>query len=103
MKKILIVIMILSILLLTTGCWTENNKTECVKEKWIKNSGSTKQRYMVGMESGEVYMIEDSMVKWQWESSDIYNQITEGKCYTITYFWFRNGMMSEYHNILRVK
>ena len=86
------------------GYWTTNSVNECVKEKWIKSApGSTDQTYMVGMQSGEVYTIKDSVIKWQFASSNLYNSVTEGQCYDIDYFGWRVPFFSMYHIIIDVK
>ena len=105
--KIIIPILLMSLLL--TGCnrfyWKEHQSTECVKEKWIKAAPGehSSQKYLVGMQSGEVYQITDSLFKWQFRSSDIYNQITEVNCYDVTWFGFRNGYFSIYKTIYSVE
>ena len=71
------------------------------KEKWIKSSGDSKQKYLIGMQSGEVYEITDSIFKWQWRSSDIYNSIDANKCYDFTVFGWRIGFLSMYKVIYR--
>jgi len=71
--------------------------------KYIKGVGNSGQKYLVGMTNGEVFQIKDSIFKWQWRSSDIYNKIEDGLCYDITYFGWRIGFFSTYKNIYTAK
>ena len=105
LKKSIIAFGIILCLLFLPACnffyWKESVVNECEKEKWIKSSGDSKQKYLIGMQSGEVYEITDSIFKWQWRSSDIYNSIDANKCYDFTVFGWRIGFLSMYKVIYR--
>lgn len=47
-----------------------------------------------------VYSNEDSVFPWKQRSSDIYNQLEEGKKYTCTVAGWRIGFFSSYKNIV---
>jgi hypothetical protein len=66
------------------------------KERVIKDSSS----YYLIYGENETYKLEDSTVKWQFRSSDIYGHLEIGKTYNLTVYGFRYGYTSDYRNII---
>lgn len=104
MKRFACAIITAGLLLSGCGYYDEQSSKECVKDKWTKQvSSDSGQKYLVGMQSGEVYEITDSLVKMRFDSANMFNKLTVGKCYKITYFGWRIPSMSEYRVILRAE
>lgn len=103
LKIVLLGIMILSGLLLLTGCtettttstYSDNKEVIFVKDKWIKRVDD-RDLYMIGTEN-EVFKIEDNLIKWN--SADLYNKIEIGKKYKITTTGYRSTFFSSFRNI----
>jgi len=78
----------------------ENELTITVKEKWIKRSDDSGDRYMVSDTNGNVYEITDLFFAWRWNSSDLYAYIDEGETYHIRTYGWRVPLFSWYPNIV---
>jgi hypothetical protein len=78
---------------------TEGSETIKIKEKWIKYHGDD-AKYLVSSTNGQVFQITDTIIKWRWDSSNLYASIDEGdKCTIKTQGW-RFPLFSDYKNIL---
>ena len=66
------------------------------KERVVKDQSSY---YLIYTES-ETLTIQDTIIKGQWESSDLYGHIKEGQTYTFTVYGWRSGFFSMYRNII---
>jgi hypothetical protein len=71
------------------------NKTERI-------TTNSESKYMVYTDNG-VYENTDSVLNNKFNSSDLYNEIKEGKKYTCTAVGFRNGFTSNYENLITCK
>ena len=83
---------------------TVEEKTVNITKTDIKRTGSgedSDDQYLVYTDKG-TYKIQDSVWHWQFESSDIYGKLREGKNYKIKCFGFRIGLFSSYKNIYSV-
>lgn len=74
-----------------------------VKDKYIKRSGSEKDKYLVVDTEGNTYQITDLTFKGKWNSTDLYNQLDIGQTYKIETSGIRNGFLSLYSNINKVE
>lgn len=50
-----------------------------------------------------VYRIEDTVLRWQWDSSDKYATVEDGKTYKFTIVGYRLPILSMYPNIIDIK
>ena len=82
---------------------TETEVEFTVKEKWIKASSKYGQDYLIGSEEGEVFENTDALLKLKFHSSDIWNEIEEGKRYKAKIIGWRIPFLSWYRNILEVE
>ena len=74
-----------------------------VKDKYIKGTAKTSQKYLVVDENKNTYEITDLFFRGKWNSTDLYNELEVGKKYKITTSGVRNGFWSWYPNINKVK
>jgi hypothetical protein len=96
------VTLILSLFLMfTPGFYKEHQVTGIVldKERVMKDSSSY---YLIYLDD-ETLTIQDSWVKGQFRSSDIYGHIEQGKEYKFTVYGWRSGIFSMYRNIIKVE
>lgn len=109
-KIIIMILVVIGILLILSGCSNnyqvntitieeieETDEIITVTDKWIKRADN-KDLYLIGTEN-EVFKIEDNAFILKFNSSDIYNQIQIGKTYRITTTGMRSNLMSWYRNI----
>lgn len=68
------------------------------KERVVKDQSSY---YLIYTEN-ETFTIQDTLIKGQWRSSDIYGNIEEGREYKFTVYGIRSGFFSMYRNIINV-
>ena len=70
-----------------------------IKEKWVKYSGED-AKYLVSTENDQVFQITDTLIKWRFDSSNLYAQLEEGDVCTVKTQGWRLGIASDYKNIL---
>ena len=107
-KKIVEVIFTIMVILITIGfCksyYSTKTYTVIVTDKNIKNARNTSQ-YLVftKLESGETktFAISDNLIKWRWNSSDVYAEIEVGKTYQLEVIGWRVPILSRYENIIK--
>lgn len=78
--------------------YTESQITATVTDK--ERITEAKSSYYLVYTDKEVFTIQDSWVKWRWNSSDVYGDLEIGKTYNLTVFGWRSGFLSLYRNIL---
>jgi len=77
-------------------------ETITIDEKWVKYKGND-AKYLISSEDEQVFQITDSIIKWRWDSSNLYARLDEGKTYEIKTQGFRFPLFSDYKNILEVE
>lgn len=78
---------------------TDGEEKITVKEKWEKRSGDT-SKYLVSSTNGQVFQITDTFIKWGFDSSNLYADLSAGdRCKIKTQGW-RFPFLSDYKNIL---
>ena len=82
--------------------FTSGTETITVKEKWIKYQGND-AKYLISSGNGQVFEITDSIIRWRFDSSNLYADLDEGKTYDIKTQGWRFAIMSDYKNILEVE
>ena len=91
------------------GAYRTDTYTVTISEKTVKNynvkysngSNGIKSKYLVFTTDGEVYEITDTILRWRFNSSNLYGKLQVGKTYKITVNGFRIPLFSEYRNILK--
>ena len=79
------------------------NKQETVvtvTDKGVKRKGSSDDKYLIYTDV-TTYEITDSLLKWRWNSSDLYGSIQVGKTYKIETGGYRIDILSMYQNIYK--
>ena len=79
---------------LTTG-----SETITIKEKWVKYHGDD-AKYLISSTNGQVFQITDTIIKWRWNSSDLYASLDDGQTCQIKTQGWRFPIFSDYKNIL---
>lgn len=80
---------------------TSGSENIIIKEKWVKYHGND-AKYLVSSTNGQVFQITDTIIKWRWNSSDLYAYLEPGmNCNIVTQGW-RFPILSDYKNILSV-
>lgn len=85
-----------------TYAFTTGYETITIKEKWVKYSGED-AKYLVSSEGGQVFQITDSVIKWRFDSSNLYADLDEGDTYNINTQGWRFAVFSDYKNILEIE
>ena len=101
----ILLIIVIAVLLITypvSYAFTSGEETITVKDKWVKYHGSD-AKYLVSSEDGQVFEITDSIIRWRFDSSNLYADIDVGNSYDISYQGWRFAFMSDYKNIIEVK
>lgn len=73
-------------------------KTITVTGKESHRHGDSNDKYLV-YTTDTTYEITDSLLKWRWDSSDLYGKIEEGKTYRVETGGYRIPLFSMYENI----
>ena len=108
-KVIAIVTVILVILITIPMCsnyYSEKSYKITVTGKEVKNSiDDSKYLIFAKTENGETktFSIEDNVIKWRWNSSDVYGDVEIGKTYEIKVIGWRIPIISSYENIMKIK
>lgn len=99
---LIIVIVVLLITYPVAYAFTSGEETIIVKDKWVKYHGND-AKYLVSSEDGQVFEISDSIVRWRFDSSNLYADIDVGNSYDIKIQGWRFSLLSDYKNILEVE
>ena len=81
---------------------TMGEETITIKEKWVKYQGGG-AKYLTSSENGQVFQITDSILKWRWDSSDLYASLEENQNCNIKTQGWRFSFFSDYKNILEAE
>jgi len=73
-----------------------------VHEKWVKSQGKG-MIYLFSDSFGNVYSIEDSWIKQEFDASDRYAKIQPGKTYRIDTFGKRLHIPTNYPNAIHIE
>lgn len=84
-----------------------NEATDVVKthdkQVMTRQTGRSISNYYLVFTDKEVFMIEDSLSRFMFHSSDLFNEIKTGQCYTFTVYGYRDHLLSQYRRILEVR
>ena len=83
--------------------YNEQTYVATVTDKDVKNyNNSSKYLVFTKTEDGDtrVFSVEDSLLRFRWNSSDVYGEIEVGKTYRFTTVGFRFEILSMYENII---
>lgn len=106
-----IIVLVIIIILFTIGVGIMKNMTEkvyqvTVTEKQVKRSDDA-DKYLIytQLEDGQVRVFEntDSLLKFKFNSSDVYARIQVNGKYRFTVVGFRIPILSAYENIIKVQ
>ena len=96
-------------LVLLTGCFSLQEYGDSQDEPTTNCTVDGKERVDLGGDEGSeyrvysscgVFKVVDDPLKGHWNSADTYNSIKEGKTYDFKAYGIRNGLLSEFPNIL---
>lgn len=82
------------------------NDTQCtitITDKERVNDGGSSRYLIFGeSENGEMLVFKntDSILRWKWNSSDVYGELKVGSTYKVTVVGYRIRFLSEYQNII---
>ena len=101
----ILLIIVIAVLLITypvSYAFTSGEETITIKDKWVKYHGND-AKYLVSSEDGQVFEITDSIIRWRFDSSNLYADIDVGNSYDIETQGWRFAFMSDYKNILEAE
>lgn len=82
--------------------WDTQEATVTGKERITKvRDGSDQSYYLVYTDKG-TFKVEDSIVLFRFDSSDLYGKIKADSTYTFRTVGFRAGFLSEYPNVVTI-
>lgn len=75
------------------------------KERIVQNNDSRYLIYTTVENTGETLVLEntDNLLRWKFNSSDLYAELQEGNTYNVTVVGIRLGIFSWYENIVRIE
>ena len=83
--------------------YNEQTYVATVTDKDVRNYNNS-SKYLVFTktedEETRVFSVEDSLLRFRWNSSDVYGEIEVGKTYQFTTVGFRFEILSMYENII---
>ncbi len=83
--------------------YNEQTYVATVTDKDVRNYNNS-SKYLVFTktedEETRVFSVEDSLLRFRWNSSDVYGEIEVGKTYRFTVVGFRIEILSMYENII---
>lgn len=98
----IVVVIIFSAAYSMAYVFTSGTEVITVKEKWVKYQGQD-AKYLISSEDGQVFQVTDSIIKWRFDSSNLYASLEKGVTYDITTQGWRFAFLSDYKNILEAK
>lgn len=101
-----IAIISLTILKASYAYKTKFNKKITIDKKFervVGNKHGTTQVYCVSTTDGEIYQLSKSIWYWQFYSAEMWTSLKKGHTYEITGYGWRQGFLSLYPNIVKIK
>ena len=85
--------------------YTRHEITDTVigKERVTKTTTKGLDSYYLVYCQNETFTIKDTFAYWQYQSSDLYGHLEQGKTYTFQVYGWRSGFFSMYKNIVSYK
>ncbi len=102
MKKVLITTLLTAALAIFLGYCTSPWWTAVSQEIYVKKTERVEQTYLVYSDKG-VFRNEDSWHYFKFDSSDLYNELEQGKTYQCKSYGVRVGFLSMYPNLVSCK
>ena len=109
MKNLSVALIALILLVLVTypvayySQWDTQEAAVTGKERVTKvRDGNDKSYYLVYTDKG-TFKVEDSIILFRFNSSDLYGSIKTDSTYTFNTVGFRAGFLSEYPNVVTIK
>lgn len=100
---ILAILLVIGLIAYTLGyAFTTGSETITIKEKWVKYHHDD-AKYLVSSTNGQVFQITDTLIKWRWDSSDLYAYLESGQTCKIKTQGWRFPFFSDYKNILEAE
>lgn len=97
------IVILLAMIVMGCPAATSNEVYHNVKVKSKESVNKRDSHYYLVFGDKEVFMVDDSLSRLVFDSSDIYNAIDIGKCYDFTTYGYREPIMSQYERIIGVK
>ena len=99
---VIALIVIVCIIVGAVNYYSTKTYTATVTDKYVKNYDDSVYLVSTELEDGSVrvFAVEDTLLKWRWNSSDVYAQIKVGKTYKFEVIGWRIGFFSNYENII---
>lgn len=101
----ILLVVVVAVLIMTypiSYALTSGEETITVKDKWVKYHGND-AKYLVISEDGQVFEVSDSIIRWRFDSSNLYADIDIGNTYDIKTQGWRFAILSDYKNILEIE
>ncbi len=81
---------------------TDGVTTITVEETFIvRNGASAPDEMLVRTTDGDLYKVDDTLLRWEFRSSDLWSAMKPGETWRVEHFGWRVGFMSWYPQIFR--
>lgn len=105
--ELLVIVVILAVVGVIIGpgilkVCNQRTVTVTVTDKESHRHGEKKDKYLI-YTNDTTYEITDSLLKWRWDSSDLYGKIEVGATYEFKVGGYRIHLLSTYPNIYEAK
>ena len=81
---------------------TDDISTFTVQETFIlRNHNAGPDQMMIRTEGGDLFTVDDTLLRWEFRSSDLWSAMKPGETWQVEHFGWRIGFLSWYPQVFR--
>jgi hypothetical protein len=78
---------------------TTKTKTITVEETFMLKGHNEPDQMIVRSTNGDLYTVDDSLLRWEFRSTDLWSAMEPGETWEVSHFGFRIGFFSSFPQI----
>lgn len=80
---------------------TTKTKTITVEEAFMLKGHNEPDQMLIRSTDGDLYSVDDSLVRWEFRSADLWSDMAPGETWEVSHFGWRIGFFSSFPQIFK--